>query len=165
MILVKGFSWEWAKHAWIKDNSSYTVKEISDWLKIIIAKEKLTSIMKTMPLEPPTAVPKRKENFILGTQCDCIRSLDRKYFDNEEDFRRRADQVRMEHEAIGEGSMYSLLQPFDRPNLKQVVDCSIDVLSFMPVFVDKELKSVGRWCKGKVLQAYESRKHLTVRVL
>ena len=74
-----------------------------------------------MPLEPPTAVPKRKENFILGTQCDYIRLLDRKYFDNEEDFRKRADQVRMEREARGEGIIYSLLQPFDHPDLKQVV--------------------------------------------
>ena len=140
-----------AKHAWTKDKRPYKVKELADLLKIIIAKEKLTSIKKKIPLEPPTAVPKQKENSILGTQCDYIILLNKKYYDNKEDFRKRVDQVRMEHEAIGEGSMYSLLQPFDRPNLKQVVDCSIDVLSFMPVFVDKELKSVGRWCKGKVL--------------
>ena len=112
------------------------MKELADWLKMIIAKEKLTSIKKTMPLEPPTTVPKRKENSILGTQCDYIRSLDRKYFDNKEDFRKRADQVRMEREARGEGSMYSLLQPFYHPDLKQLVDRRIDVLSFMPVVVD-----------------------------
>ena len=118
-----------------------------------------------MPLEPPTAVPKRKENSILVTQCDYIRSLDRKYFDNEEDFRKRADQVRMEREAIGEGSMHSLLQPFNHPDLKQLVDLRIDVQSFMPVVVDGELKSVGRWCQGKVLRAYGGRKQPTVRNL
>ena len=64
--------------------------------------------------------------------------LDRKYFDNEEDFRKRADQVRIEREARGEGNMYSLLQPFDHPDLKQLVDRRIDVLSFMPVVVAGE---------------------------
>ena len=39
----------------------------------------------------------------------------------------------MEREARREGIMYSLLQPFDRPDLKQLVDRRIDVLSFMPV--------------------------------
>ena len=115
------------------------MKELADWLKIIIAKENLTSINKTMPLEPPTTVPKRKDNSILGTQCDYIRSLDRKYFDNGEDFRKRADQVRMEREAREEGSMYSLLQRFDQPELKKLVDRRIDVLSFMPVVFDGEL--------------------------
>ena len=124
------------------------MKELADWLKIIIYKDNLTSIKKIIPLEHPTTVPKRKENYILGTQCDYIRSLDRKYFDNEEDFRKRVDQVRMERESRGGGSMYYLLQPFDHPNLKQIVDRRIDVLSFMPVVVDGELKSVGRWCQG-----------------
>ena len=35
----------------------------------------------------------------------------------------------------------------------------------MPVVVDGELKSVGRWCQGEVLRAYEGRNQLTVRVL
>ena len=165
MIRVKGFGWEWENHAWTKDKRPYTVKELAYWLNIIISKEKLTSIKTTMPLAPPTAVPKRTENYILGTQCDYIRSLDRKYYDNKEDFRKRADQVRMEQEARGEGSMYYLLQPFDHPNLKQLVDRRIDVLSFMPVVVDGELKSVGRWCQGEMLQSYEGSKQPTVRVL
>ena len=72
----------------------------------------------------------------MGTQCNYIRLLNRKYYDNEEDFRKREDQVRMEREARVEGSMYSLLQPFDHPDLKQIVDRRIDVLYFMPVVVD-----------------------------
>ena len=40
-----------------------------------------------------------------------------------------------------------------------------DVLSFMLVVVDGELKSVGGWCHGEVLQAYKNRKQPTVRVL
>ena len=42
MIRVKGFGWEWAKYAWTKYKRLHTVKELSDWLDIIIAKEKLT---------------------------------------------------------------------------------------------------------------------------
>ena len=45
MIRVKGFGWEWANHAWTKDKRPYTVKGLADWLKIIIAKEKLNSFM------------------------------------------------------------------------------------------------------------------------
>ena len=69
-IRVKGFGWEWANHAWRKEKRPYTVKELAYWLKIIIAKDKLTSIKKTMTLEPPTTVHRRKENSILGTQWD-----------------------------------------------------------------------------------------------
>ena len=71
----------------------------------------------------------------------------------------------MEREARGEGSMYSLLQPSDHPDLKQLVDRKIDVLSFMRVVVYGELKSVGRWCQGELLRVYEGRKHQTFRVL
>ena len=71
----------------------------------------------------------------------------------------------MEHEARGEVSMYSLLQPFDHPNLKQLVDRRIDAICFIPVGVDSELKSVGRWCQVEVLRAYEGRKQPTFRVL
>ena len=57
------------------------------------------------------------------------------------------------------------MQPFDQPDLKQLVDRRIDVLSFMPVVVDGELKSVGRWCQGEVLRVYEGRKKPTFHVL
>ena len=40
----------------------------------------------------------------------------------------------MELEARGEGNI--LLQPFGHPDLRQLVDRRIDVLSFMPVVVD-----------------------------
>ena len=58
-----------------------------------------------------------------------------------------------------------MLQPFDHPDLKQLVDRIIDVLSFMPVVVDGELKSVGRWFQGEVLRAYKGRKQPTLRIL
>ena len=165
MMRVKGFGWEWAKHAWTKNKRKYSVKELAKWLKFIITEEKKASIKKTTPSEPPTVVPVRKENSILGTQCEYVKSLDKKYFANEEDFKKRADQVRMEREARGEGSMYSLLQPFDRPDIMQLVGRRIDVLSFMPVIVNGEEKSVGRWCQGEVTRAYKGRNQPTVRVL
>ena len=61
--------------------------------------------------------------------------------------------------------MYYLLHPFDHPALKQLLDRRIDVLSFMPLVIDGELKSVGRWCQGEVLRAYEGGNQPTVCVL
>ena len=90
--------------------------------------------------------------------------MDKKYFDNEDDFKERAEQVRRQRELRGEGSMYALLQPFDRPDIKELKDRRIDVLSFMTVTVDGEKKSVGRWCQGKVIRVYDSKQPM-VRVL
>ena len=165
MIRVKGFGWEWARHTWTKNKRKYTVNELAKWLKFIMTEEKKAEINATMPTGPPTSVPKRKENSILGTQCDYVRLLDMKYFANEEDFKKRADQIRLEREARGEGSMYAILQPFDRPNIKELEGRRIDVLSFMDVIVDGEKKSEGRWCQGEVIRAYEGRSKPTVRVL
>ena len=112
-------------------------------------------IKNSIPVGPPTSVSKRKENSILGTLSDYVKSLDKKYFDNEDDFKERAEQVWRQRELRGEGSMYALLQPFDRPDIKELKDRRIDVLSFMTVTVDGEKKSVGRWCQGKVIRVYE----------
>jgi hypothetical protein len=40
MIRVKGFGWEWCKHAWSKDGRKYTVFELAKHLQMIIKKEK-----------------------------------------------------------------------------------------------------------------------------
>ena len=165
MIRVKGFGWDWAMHAWSKNGKKYTTKVLSDWLKFIITEEKKVSVSTTIPTGPPTSVPKRKEGAILGTQCNFVQTLDRKYFANENDFKKRANQLRLEREARGEGSMYALLQPFDRPDIKELLHRRIDVLSFMKVVVDEETKSVGRWCQGEVVRVYENRSKPTVRVL
>ena len=156
MMRVKGFGWEWAKHAWSKNNRQYTIKELAEWLEFIISEEKKVKIKNSIPEGPPTSVPKRKENSILGTLSDFVKSLDKKYFDNEEEFKERAEHIRQQRELRGEGSMYALLQPFDRPDIRELVGRRIDVLSFMTVEIDDEKKSVGRWCQGEVLRAYES---------
>ncbi len=49
MIRVKGFGWEWARHAWTKNKRKYTVTELAKWLKFIIIEEKKNAIKKTMP--------------------------------------------------------------------------------------------------------------------
>ena len=121
-------------------------------------------IKNSIPVGPLTSVPKRKENSILGTLSDYVKSLDKKYFDNEDDFKERAEQVRRQRELRGEGSMYALLQPFDRPDIKELKDRRIDVLSFMTVTVDGKKKSVGRWCQGKVIRVYDSKQPM-VQVL
>ena len=70
MIRVKGFGWEWAKHAWSKNNRQYTIKELAKRLEFNIREEKKDVIKNSIPVGPPTSVPKRKENSILGTLSD-----------------------------------------------------------------------------------------------
>ena len=73
-------------------------------------------------------VPKRMDLPVLGTEIDDIADLDKKYLANEEKFRLNADRIRRAREARGEGSMYSLLQPFSRPNANELLGQRIDVL-------------------------------------
>ena len=73
-------------------------------------------------------VPKRMDLPVLGTEIDDIADLDNTYLANEEKFRLNADQIRRAREARGEGSMYSLLQPFSRPNVNELLGQRIDVL-------------------------------------
>jgi hypothetical protein len=73
-------------------------------------------------------VPKRMDLPVLGTEIDDIADLDKKYLANEEKFRLNADRIRRAREARGEGSMYSLLQPFSRPNVNELLGQRIDVL-------------------------------------
>jgi hypothetical protein len=42
MIRVKGFNWEWCRHAWSKDGRKYSVKELANHLRWIIKEEKNT---------------------------------------------------------------------------------------------------------------------------
>ena len=73
-------------------------------------------------------VPKRIDLPVLGTEIDDIADLDNTYLANEEKFRLNADRIRRAREARGEGSMYSLLQPFSRPNVNELLGQRIDVL-------------------------------------
>ena len=61
--------------------------------------------------------------------------MDQKYFRKEITFRQDAEKLRKELEDKGEGSMYSLMQPWVIPELVELVEERIDVLSSFDVVV------------------------------
>ena len=161
MIRVKGLGWDWCKHAWSKNGRQYSIKELADHLKWIIKEERKRHIV--IPSEPPVNVPKRMDLQVLGTEIDDIADLDVKYLANEEKFRLNADRIRRAREARGEGSMYSLLQPFSRPNVNELLGQRIDVLYSCTLPGDGG--NVLRWCQGEVIEIYTGKQKPTVRVL
>ena len=74
----------------------------------------------------------------------------------------KVDQ-RRERESRGEGSIYSLLQPFERPDVSELINRRIDVLC--AVKINQKEKQKLRWCQGEVVHVYENKKQPWVRVL
>jgi len=150
MIRVKGFSWDWCKHPWSKDGRKYTIKELADHIRWIITEEKKQSI----PDEPsPNVVPQRINLPVLGTQTEEVLELDRKYLANEDEFKKKAQTLGNERELKGEGSIYSSMQPFVRPEISDLMNERIDVLSEFKMLGKEE--SELRWCQGEVMHVYE----------
>jgi hypothetical protein len=148
---VKGLGWDWCEHAWSKNGRKYTVYELAKHLQMIIKKEKSLVV----PNKPPLIAPTRISLPVLGTQSSQVAALDEKYLSNESDIRRKAEQTRRERENRGEGSMHSQLQPFSRPELKDLVQRRIDVL----YAVELEDSTNGlRWCQGKVISVIDDKK-------
>jgi hypothetical protein len=143
-IRVKGFGWEWCKHAWSKNGKKYTTHELAKWLQHIIRKEKTLEI----PSEPPLHVPTRTNLPALGTPLSLVKDLDKKYLDNEDEIKRKAEDTRKSREKRGEGSMHSQLQPFSRPDVDSLIDQRIDVL--FSIDIDNCTKAL-RWCQGRVI--------------
>ena len=119
MIRVKEFSWDLCKHPWSKDGWKYTIKELADHLRWIIS----------IPDESSPNVPQRINLPVLGTQTEEVLELDRKYLANEDEFKKKARTLRNERELKGEGSIYSSMQPFLRPEISDLMNERIDVLS------------------------------------
>ena len=62
----------------------------------------------------------------------------------------------------GQGSMYSQLQPFSRPDIKDLVGNRIGVLCSVDIDVAGNIDL--RWCQGQVIEVIENACHLTVNV-
>ena len=73
---VKGFSWEWCRHAWSKNGRQYTVKELTEHLDCIICETKKRTLSVLTKSKPN--VPTRVAMGILGTQTDDVDTLDKK---------------------------------------------------------------------------------------
>ena len=158
-IRVKGLSWEWCRHAWSKDGRKYSVQELALHLRWIIREEKKHDI----PPGPSINVPTRTHLPILGTQTCDVAALDHRYLSNENKFKQRAKKACRERETRGEGSMYSQLQPFSRPELTELIGKRIDVLCSFDIDIRKGTKEL-RWCQGEVMEIVEGARDPTVKV-
>ena len=146
---------------WSVNGKSRSVKELADHLRKIIRAEAKMDI----PDQPPVYMPKRVEMRKLGEEwTDEVKRLDRKYFSKESKFREDAEVLRKELEARGEGSMYSMMQPWLIPELVNIVGDRIDVLSSFDVVVDGAKVTSLRWCQGLVKSVVEDAREPSVVV-
>jgi hypothetical protein len=125
MIRVKGFGWEWCKHAWSKNGRKYTINELANHLRHIIEKEKDHEI----PMEPVLNIPSRMKLPTLGTETECVKELDGKYLADGYQFKRNAHKVRNERESKGQGSIHASIQSFYALPLCDLLNEHIDVLA------------------------------------
>jgi hypothetical protein len=98
----------------------------------------------------------------LGTQTEEVLELDRKYFANEDEFKKKAWTLHNERELKGEGSIYSSMQPFVRPEISDLMNERIDVLSEFKMLGKEE--SDLQWCQGEVVHVYEKQQVPMIRV-
>ena len=89
LIRVKGFGWDWCKHAWSKNGTKYIIAELSSHLQYIIKEEKIYNI----PNEPPLKVPTQVNLPILGLQTDQVQQLDGQYVADEYGFKMNARKI------------------------------------------------------------------------
>ena len=89
--------------------------------------------------------------------------MDHMYLSNENKFKQRAEKAHRERESKGEGSIYSQLQPFSRPEPTELIGKRIVVLYSFDIDIRKGTKEL-RWCQGKVLEIVESAHDPTVKV-
>ena len=93
---------------WSQNGNMRSVKELSDHLMMIFREDKNMEI----PDKPPANVPERRAMAILGNSLTAeVRELDTKYFNQVGKFREDYEKLRQELESMGEGSIYSQLQP------------------------------------------------------
>ena len=84
-----------------------------------------------------------------------------------DEFKESCNKLKREREARGEGSMYSVLQPFVRPELKDLIDKRIDVLCSVEIEneLTEEKTTALRWCQGEVKSIVKAKNPPTVKVL
>ena len=59
ILRVKGFDWEWCKHAWSKGNTPYSVDDFAKHLEWIVCEEKKRKLK--IPTKPTANAPQRKK--------------------------------------------------------------------------------------------------------
>ena len=140
---MKGFGWTQFHQSRSKDGKQHSVEFLAEKLKCIIKLQKKLSI----PDKPPINIPKRKKLPTLGKQIVVLENLDKNYIKDEEGFVRNADTIRKEREDIGIGSMYSEMQPRNRPKIDNTfVGTRIEVLFMFDILDRDEPEKALRWC-------------------
>ena len=130
---------------WSKAGELRPIKYLSDHLAHIIMQEE-KKMKKFIPTKPPTSLPKRRKTHIVGQLTSEVKELDRVYFSDVSKFQEDTAKLIEELHERGEGSMYSLMQPFVRPTIAELVKEKerIDVLCSMQVEVGGKKKEVLR---------------------
>ena len=158
---VVGLGWDQFAVAWSEKVGNKrrlkSVKELADELKKIIKAEKKLKI----PKEPDITVPSRPNLPVCGTSTKQREDGSAKDVIDEDKFRRDTEMLRREREAKGEGSLYSVLQPFYMPHLSELKGRRIDVLTSFEL---KSKKKELRWCQGEVVDVVAGTKKPTVLV-
>jgi hypothetical protein len=141
----------------LQDGKKKSILELAKHLQYIIGYEKKLEV----PAEPPFNLPQRPSLATLGTAISDVASLDQKYALNFSELKKAASRTRREREIQGQGSMYSQLQPFSRPEVSELIGKRIDVL--FSVDIDARNKSL-RWCQGEVIEVVDGSSKPTVTV-
>ena len=161
-IQVKGFGWTQFHQSWSKDRKQHSVEFLAEKLKFIINQERKLSI----PDKPPINIPKQKKFPTLGKQTVVVENQDKNYIKDEEGIVRNADTLQKEREDIGIGSIYSEMEPPNRPKIDNTfVGTRIEVIFMFEILDRDEPEKALRWCQGKVVKVLENIKIPTVEVL
>lgn len=146
-IRVKGFGWKDQHITWTKKRAKRPIKELAAHLRKIIRLEAELEI----PKQPPTNVLKRREIPVLGTMTDERRQLDEKNKNDEEALRKVVKMMKRERVVRGdENSIYDAFQPFEVPELTQLVKKRIDICWPLDTVVGDNKTTEKVWCQGTV---------------
>ena len=114
----------------------------------IICEEKKRKLV--IPTKPMANVPQRKKTGQVGTPTDEVAMLDKQYMEKEGDFEKRANKVQQKREVTGVSSIYSWMQPFDRPEVKSLLEKRIDYLFGFGKIGSPDYELC--WCQGEVIE-------------
>ena len=129
----------------VQNECTYTVDKLAEHMEWIIRQEKIRKLK--IPTKPTPNVPQRKKTGTLGTPTDEVSALDKQYMEDEGDFEKKASSIQLKREVTGESSIYSRMQPFDRPEVETLLERRIDYLFAFDKGTPSEQLC---WCQGEV---------------
>ena len=90
-LRVKGFGWDWCKHAWSTGNKPHSVEVLAKHLEWIVSEERIRKL--NIPTKPTPNVPQRKKIGQVGTATDEVAALDKQCMEDKDDFEERANKM------------------------------------------------------------------------